>query len=122
MATEHEDIEEIDDRVKALAAHLECEPDEISEARYGDNTFHANGGDYLVLTDDEADAVFRERCISYVDDCLEIPEKIRPYFDEDRWIQDCRISDGRGHVIGSYDGAENEQRIGDIWYYIYRTN
>lgn len=31
-------------------------------------------------------------------------------------------ADGRGHFMSSYDGEENEEKIGDAWFYIYRTN
>lgn len=42
-------------RIAALAAHLECDVNDISEDSYGENTFDAEGGEYLVLTDSEAD-------------------------------------------------------------------
>lgn len=38
-----------------LAAFLECDVDDVSEASYGDNQYDAEGGEYLVLTDSEAD-------------------------------------------------------------------
>lgn len=61
---------------------------------------------------------------SYVDDCLlpECPEAMRGYFDYEAFERDCRISDGRGHVIASYDGEENEVKLGETWFYIYRMN
>ena len=81
-------------------------------------------GDYLVLTDDEADQAFEEQCRSYIDDCMEIPENIRHYFDEEKFIEDCRNNDGRGHILASYDGEENEIQDPESkeWFYIYRTN
>ena len=42
-------------RITALAKHLGCEIADISESTYGENTFDAEGGEYLVLTDDEAE-------------------------------------------------------------------
>jgi hypothetical protein len=38
----------------------------------------------------------------------------------DAVIEYCQELDGRGHIISSYDGIENEIRIDDITYYIYR--
>jgi hypothetical protein len=38
----------------------------------------------------------------------------------DAVIEFCQEVDGRGHIISSYDGIENEIRIDDITYYIYR--
>lgn len=34
----------------------------------------------------------------------------------------CQEVDGRGHIIASYDGIENEIEIDDTTYYIYRLN
>lgn len=34
----------------------------------------------------------------------------------------CQEVDGRGNIISSYDGIENEIEIDDITYYIYRLN
>lgn len=45
-----------DTRIKALAKHLGEAPETISEARYGDNLFESGREEYLVLTDEEADA------------------------------------------------------------------
>lgn len=51
-----ETTETFDSRVQALAKHLGCDPLEVHEADYGDNTFRiGRHTDYLVLTDEEAD-------------------------------------------------------------------
>ena len=42
-------------RIQALAKHLGCDVADISESIYGEGTFDAEGGEYLVLTDEEAD-------------------------------------------------------------------
>lgn len=42
--------------------------------------------------------------------------------DIDAVIAFCQEVDGRGHIIASYDGIENEVEIDDITYYIYRLN
>ena len=42
--------------------------------------------------------------------------------DIDAVIAFCQEIDGRGHIIASYDGIENEVEIDDITYYIYRLN
>ena len=76
--------------------------------------------DYLVLTDSEADDMEDQRLDNYIDECLEIPDDIRPYFDEEAWKRDARM-DGRGHIISSYDGCEYEEKVNDTWYYIYRV-
>lgn len=112
--------------VLALAAHLSVSPDEITECTYGDNTYECESepGEYLVLTDSEADAAANERLESYIDECIlpECPPGVAQYFDRDSWKRDALLSDGRGHTIAAYDGAENEQKIDGVWYYIYRMN
>ena len=42
--------------------------------------------------------------------------------DIDAVIEFCQEVDGRGHIISSYDGIENEIEIDGITYYIYRLN
>jgi hypothetical protein len=42
-------------KIKALAKFLECGLDEIAATKYDETTFDAPGGEYMVLTDEEAD-------------------------------------------------------------------
>ena len=37
-------------------------------------------------------------------------------------IEFCQEVDGRGHIIASYDGIENEVEVDGITYYLYRLN
>lgn len=91
-------------------------PDDVSEG-YSSEVYSYGRGEYLVLTDDEADEKEDEYLDSYIDDCLEIPDAIAPYFDREKWKRDAK-TDGRGHCLASYDGGEDESRD----YYIYRIN
>ena len=77
--------------------------------------------EYAVMTDSEADKAWDEALDSYIDECLDIPENVRHYFDEEKWKDDARI-DGRGHSLNHYDGGEEEANINDVDYYIYRRN
>lgn len=108
------------EKVKALSEWLQCDPDDITE---DDPLFMAHGREYLVVDNDEADKLWNEDLESYIDDCLEIPESIEPYFDRDRWKEDAR-TDGRGHCLGRYDGVEHYVTVeyGDhkFVYFIYR--
>jgi len=83
-------------------------------------------GEYLVLDDSEADERFEQSIESYIDDCVlsEIPKQYRCYFDAEKFINDCKINDGRGNSLASYDSEENEIKDpdSDEWFYIYRTN
>lgn len=121
---EYEDINDEElARMDALAQHLDCDISDITAARYGDNTFRAEGKDWMVLTDDESDEAQDAEIENYVNDCVlsEIPEQYRNYFDMDAFKKDARM-DGRGHSLNRYDGTEyyETSAVDDETYYIYR--
>jgi hypothetical protein len=136
-----------DQRVAALAAYLEIDAEDVTEARYGDNQFDADGAEYLVLTDEEADNKAKEyildslwafnasflagetgidedvfTAISNNNKCESnndaISSLIKGTCGFDSLVESAVCADGRGHFMSSYDGEENEQ--GD--FFIYRTN
>ena len=76
---------------------------------------------YAVMTDREANQAWDEALDSYIDECMEIPESVLPYFDDEKWKRDAKM-DGRGHSLNFYDGGEEEANINDVDYYIYRRN
>lgn len=78
-------------------------------------------GEYLVVDDSEADDLWDESLESYAEECLEIPEAMKNYFDMDKWKADAK-SDGRGHSLNRYDGSEEEVTINGDTLYIYRQN
>lgn len=118
-----------DDKQIALALHLECEPDELSEERYdhyGMTIFSLGSQEYSVGTDDEADSAWDQELDSYIEGCIE-PElekvavgNLAAYikFDSEMWKRDARM-DGRGHTLSRYDGEEIELE-GNL--YAYRRN
>lgn len=114
-------IDDEERRRAALAVHLDCDLGDVEPSTYGENSFEAEGGEYLVLDDDEADTIQDEYLDSYIDDCLEIPDMMKNYFDRDAWKRDAKM-DGRGHTISGYDGNEEEIQTADGWLFIYRTN
>ena len=105
----------------ALAKRLEIDPSEVNETKYG--TFEAEGGEYMVLTDAEADEKWEESLDNYLEECVyqELPENFRCYFDDEKWKRDAKM-DGRGHSLSGYDGEEHEETINGEDFYIYRTN
>lgn len=135
-----------DPRIEALAKFLQVEATDISEGM--DENSYDCGGEYLVLTDSEADELAAERikdslwafnaefisshtkhglndsqiaAIEEMQDrlCESANSIIEALIvDLDHFISDAVSSDGRGHFISSYDGNENE--VGE--FYIYRTN
>jgi hypothetical protein len=113
------DIDELERRT-ALARFLNCNINDVEPVRNSETEYEAEGKEWLVMTETEADDAARESIRSYIDDALEIPENIRPYFDEDRYIDDVLSIDGRGHVLNSWDGNENEESGIDETFFIYR--
>ena len=120
--------------ILALAQFLNCTPDDVTEERYdsyGLTVFSAEGGEYAVGTDEEADAAWDQSMDSYIEECV-TPEidrlesnlgSLSAYlkFDEEMWKHDARM-DGRGHSLSSYDGEENEETVDGTTFYIFRIN
>lgn len=125
-------IDEDHDKVRALCSFLSCGPSDLSLERhehYDMAVFSYGQQEYAIGTDDEADSAWNQSLDSYIEDCID-PEldfdklgTLGNYvkFDREMWIRDAKM-DGRGHSLSSYDGAENEEKVGDVWFYIYRTN
>lgn len=120
-----EDIELFDNFSEpetALALALICglsvnEIDDISED--GGNYWTVQGVSYLAGTDDEMGEAWDEELDRYIDECIEIPAHIEPYFDRERWKDDAKI-DGRGHALNRYNGDEEEAEVNGVMYYAYR--
>jgi len=115
-----------DEKIIALGQFLDITPTEADEdIRKNDNSYSNDceylysGILYLVCTDEEADELWDEDLENYIDDCLEIPENVKPYFDKEKWKEDAR-QDGRGHSLGRYDGCEEEELVNGTYYYIYK--
>ena len=49
-----------ENKIAALAKHLEVEAEEIQKSDYRDNAYGVDGEDYLVVTDEEADEAVKE--------------------------------------------------------------
>jgi len=133
-------------RIKALAKFLDTDKDNVDEVLYGGNMFDAGGGEYLVLTDDEADDAAAEQIeqslwifnaefiIGHTNLPYDAIEMIKSHqktkyedandtikaliSDFDHFVSDAISSDGRGHFLAGYDSEEGEED----GYYIYRTN
>ena len=79
--------------------------------------------EYLVLTDDEADEKAELEAQYYLEEALsQVPEHLHRYFDDDKYISNC-ISDGRGYLLGTYNGSEDSITLdnGSV-FYVYRRN
>ena len=133
-------------KIEALAKFLEIGIEDITETDW--DTLEADGSEFLVLTDEEADAkayseieeslwAFNADFIidmcgfsggekslmamqrEYCEDCDEfIKAMIEGTCGMDSFVESAIESDGRGHFISGYDGEEVEQDE----YFIYRVN
>ena len=133
---------------EALAAYLECDPDEVSEDRYG--TYDAPGGEYSVFTEDEAEEAAADAIRdsvwafaawfiadhapdgiydNHIDDirgrsCEGSNDAMVALIEAgsgmERFISDAISVDGLGHFLAHYDGNENDSPCGQ--YLIFRTN
>lgn len=77
-------------------------------------------GEYMVLTDSEADAL----CDEYLDEdqwrmAVEGKNTWQGYRE---WCEEVISNDGRGSILNHYDGSEDYQEVDGDTYYIYRVN
>jgi hypothetical protein len=118
---ENDKPEMFDEKIQALGKHLDLNNEDLRMIEENGDYLSFDDREFLVLTDDEAEKKWDEHLDSYIEECLEIPEHLRFYFDEEKWKDDARM-DGRGHSLSSYDGHEHEIKINETEYFIYRTN
>jgi hypothetical protein len=79
-----------------------------------------NDGEYVVLTDTEAD----DRFDDYIDEDYwkEAVKSGNTTQGFDDWKEEVKRCDGRGNSLNSYDGREEVEEINGTEYFIYRTN
>lgn len=137
---------ETDKRAEALAKFLQVNAEEITKER--ENEYSAEGGEYLVLTDEEADKAAAdyikdsvwafnasfiiehskaldfeaasEKIVQAIQEqCESGNEAMTKLIDNiDEFIADAISAAGRGHFLSGYNGNEGEE--GE--FFIYRTN
>lgn len=81
-----------------------------------------NDGEYLVLTESEADYRAKEYL---TDDTYLWEQAVENNHTTDGledWADWVIRSDGRGSVLSGYDGIEDVEEINGVWYCIYRIN
>ena len=132
---------DIENKIKTLAEHLDCEANEIVRS-YCDSNFELGNKEYLVLTDEEANNWAKEyiretvwafsswflsqhtdideEIIQHLQDKCEGANELllRSIIDFDAFVDEAISIDGRGHFMSSYDGHENE--LNEL--FIYRVN
>lgn len=138
-------------KIKALLNAVDAGPEDADVTVDGD-TYSYGPGEYLVLTDDEANAkttyaildslwAFNASFISdhahqQLDDraivalqkmqndlCESANPLVRALIKNiGRFVQDAIRADGRGHFLASYDHEEIEARVDGETYFVYRVN
>lgn len=136
-------VSEEDEKIKALAVNMVMTLEDAADA--------IEREDYLVLTDEEATErateeieeslwAFNKAFLNVHSEAIsEIPDKdfeamqgklcesfnkaVKAMIDDfDYFVEDAIACDGRGHFISHYDGEENEEKVNQTYYYIYRMN
>lgn len=80
-----------------------------------------NDGEYLVLTDDEADDWEEEGLRNLFEEMTYSVEGfLKKWLDEEGFVREC--SGNRGENINGYDGTEVEIHFGNEVFYVYRNN
>lgn len=139
---EHGAVQDDAERMAALAHHLDLsDPDDLEEIALedsGDDSWDVQGGEYLVLTDDEANDRVREYIeesvwafnswflACYVPDGIDASDidslrgdrcedanpglvaLIEAGDGMDAFVEGAIAADGWGHFLSSYDGHEDE--------------
>lgn len=140
--------QETTDRASVLASFLTVDQEDVQEATYGTHTYEADGEEWLILTDEEADEAAREAIRRDVwafrpeflagympegidadtlraiqgDRCEDASAPILALIEAGSGFEDFAAdaigADGRGHFLASYDDEERE--AGE--FYLYRIN
>lgn len=104
----------MNDRMIALCLACDWNLDDIKEG-YDEKHYDVGKNySYLVVTDEEADELWDQELDNYIDECLEIPDAIRNYFDEEKWKDDAR-GDGRASSLSTYNDSEEEIDLASHW-------
>lgn len=96
-----------EEKIFALMEHL--------EELYDDSSLSIEDS-YEVLTDQEAECLFKEYIEDYVVPL--IPNDLQEYFNISKYVKDNNSD--RGAYLNYYDGYEHEKRINGTMYYIYK--
>ena len=143
------------DKENILIDVLDITLDEINDVAtsiYDDNQIETGEGEYLVLTESEANELAKDtikesawafnadfiiahsNALDHDDASNEIIAAIKEQCesgnnamlklidDVDEFIEAAIAADGRGHFLSGYDGEELELCVAGTWYFIYRTN
>ena len=106
-------------QIVALTLQLSCYPCEVDQI--GIHAYRAEGNDWLVVDDSEADERAIAAAEDYVQECVlsDLHVDIAMYYNKEQHALDILDADGRGHVLSSYDGEEHEQAVDGVTWYLF---
>lgn len=110
-----EKIKDFDSKRWALFEHVGEKAyyvEDIALLDIDDSEIDFDGERLLILADDEADYLADSYLDNEIEDCVlcNIPANLQRFFDCEAYKEEI-LSYGRGGVLSSYDGNEEEQRI-----------
>lgn len=107
-------------RVYALALSLGLTVEEaLNDCDVSEDDIEHGKRAYLVADEGTTEQIARDYVENTIDDVLDIPDNLRPYFDKEKYIDDCMM-DGYGHILNSWDGTEDTETVDGTTYYIIR--
>lgn len=107
-----------EDSNRILALRLFLDEWDRSVSSFRGMEFNLESKNYLVLADSEADQKWEENLHRDIYTMI-IPDAIRPYVDEARWITDMKVG-SRGQSVATFDGREIVIEVDAMTYFIYR--
>lgn len=121
----HMSPSDFDPQVRALVHYLRSQGDKLAyedvEEMMQDGYYKAEGMEFLVVDDYDAELKWEDALDNYLEECVlsELPDVAQHYFDREGWINDAKM-DGRALYLNTYDGTEYEEEVDGVYYYIYR--
>ena len=110
----------------ALAQHLSVDESEIVEKEpesYGVYIRYTYlDEEYLVLTNEEADKEFTERCRDFVNDVSRLPDSMQTHFNYEAFAEEVLTTNGRGFMLSQYNNEEHDEEVEGNIFYIYRID
>ncbi|MBW1784624.1 MAG: hypothetical protein JRL30_28250 [Deltaproteobacteria bacterium] len=117
----------MDDKIKALATHLDILNDEdelllLEESKFDSNIIEFRNEEYFVLNVHELyEEIDKKLKIIYERDVLpDIHETILPFIDIDKWKNKTKKDVETAMILDSMDGEEHKVKVGNEIYSIYR--
>jgi hypothetical protein len=124
------DFNDTPEKCFALSNQLKLSLEELEDIKRDRGNYYIyEKEEWLIADEDEVDEIEREYVEQMIDECwlyeYEVEEKktgrsnpLLTYLDKNKWIDDW--CGNRGENLSSVDGVEYEEKVNDVWYYLYK--